>query len=49
MSLIVAKKESNQIYIVSDTKLTNPNNLNRVDLVAPEEFSAIKIVNINPL
>ena len=48
MSLIVAKKQNNQIYIVSDTKLTNPNNLNRIDLVAPEEFSAIKIVNINP-
>lgn len=48
MSLVVAKKNGAQIYIVSDTKLTNPDNLNRVDLVAPEEFSAIKTIIINP-
>jgi len=48
MSLIVAKKEGGNIYIVSDTKLTNPENLNRVEMVAPEEFSAIKIIIINP-
>src|SRR5450756_821935 len=48
MSLVVAKKEDSRIYIVSDTKLTNPQNLNRVKLAAPEEFSAIKTAIINP-
>jgi hypothetical protein len=48
MSLIVAKKEGDYIYIVSDTKLTNTDNLNREKLPGPEEFSAIKTVILNP-
>jgi hypothetical protein len=48
MSLVIAKKDGSKIYVVSDTKLTNPNNLNRIKLEAPEEFGAIKTVIINP-
>lgn len=48
MSLVVAKKEDFNIYIVSDTKLTNPHGVNREILEAPEELSAIKTVIINP-
>jgi len=48
MSLVVARKDGSDIYVVSDTKLTNPDNLNRAELTAPDEFSAIKTAIINP-
>jgi len=48
MSLIVARKYQDRLYIVGDTRLNNPDNLNRVDLVAPAAYSQIKTVIINP-
>jgi tetratricopeptide (TPR) repeat protein len=48
MSLIVARKYQDRLYIVGDTRLNNPNNLNRVELVAPAAYSQIKILIINP-
>jgi len=48
MSLVVAKKKNNKIFVVSDTCIDNPDNLNRVDLVAPAEYSQIKTLIINP-
>jgi tetratricopeptide (TPR) repeat protein len=48
MSLIIAKKLDRNIFIVSDTKLTNPQNINHVEFNTPEEFCAIKTIILNP-
>ena len=49
MSLIVAKKFGDKIFIVSDTRLDNPQNLNRVELDVPEAYGLIKSLIINPI
>jgi hypothetical protein len=48
MSLIVAKKFGDKICVVSDTRIDNPENLNRVDLDVPEVYGLIKTIVINP-